>query len=141
MMIQFYNFSHSWPGYSYNATWVRGHISHRLPRLVVHKDADMMVAYLRDLNLFIHSFIHSFVHSFILVISIAPLQVLYYTQRLSRLQHGYCIGVSSGSAQAIVGKGVAQGPYEAARAGVEPTTLRLKVTDSTKTPPRLLDIK
>jgi len=30
----------------------------------------------------------------------------------------------------------AQGPYVAARAGVEPTTLRLKVTVSTKAPPR-----
>src|SRR6218665_3543948 len=42
------------------------------------------------------------------------------TQRRSRLQHGYCIGVSRRSAQATVGKGLAQGPYMAARAGVEP---------------------
>ena len=40
------------------------------------------------------------------------------TQRRSRLQHGYCIGVSCRSAQATVGKGLAQGPYVAARAGV-----------------------
>src|SRR6218665_1931225 len=32
-------------------------------------------------------------------------------------------------------KGLAQGPYVAARAGIEPTTLRLKVIDSTKAPP------
>ena len=40
------------------------------------------------------------IHSFILAISIAPFQVLYYTQRRSRLQHWYCIGVSRRSAQA-----------------------------------------
>src|SRR6218665_210130 len=56
------------------------------------------------------------------------------TQRLSRLQHGYCIGVSRRSAQATAGKGLAQGPYMAARAGVEPTTFRLKAIDSTKAP-------
>src|SRR6218665_1614489 len=57
------------------------------------------------------------------------------TQRRSRLQHGYCIGVLRRSAQATAGKGLAQGPYMAARAGGEPTTLRLKAIDSTKTPP------
>ena len=58
------------------------------------------------------------------------------TQRRSRLQHGYCIGVSRRSAQATAGKGLAQGPYVVARAGVEPTTLRLKAIDSTKAPAR-----
>ena len=38
--------------------------------------------------------------------------------------------------QQTVGKGLAQGPYVTARAGVEPTTLRLKVVDSTKVPSR-----
>src|SRR6218665_1001016 len=56
------------------------------------------------------------------------------TQRCSRLQHGYCIGVSRRSAQATVGKGLAQGPYMAAREGLEPTPLRLKAIDSTKAP-------
>src|SRR6218665_2895543 len=56
------------------------------------------------------------------------------TQRRSRLQHGYYIGVSRRSAQATVGKGLAQGPYVVARAGVVPTTLRLKVIDSTNAP-------
>src|SRR6218665_2181721 len=46
-----------------------------------------------------------------------------------------CIGVSRRSAQATVGKGLSQGPYMADRAGVEPTTLRLKAIDSTKAPP------
>ena len=59
------------------------------------------------------------------------------TQRRSRIQHGYCIGVSRRSAQATAeGKGLAQGTYVAVRAEVEPTTLRLKVIVSTKAPPR-----
>ena len=62
------------------------------------------------------------------------------TQRLSRLQQRYCIGVSRRSAQATVSEGLAQGPYMAARAGVEPTTLRLKVIDSTKAPPCLTNV-
>jgi len=59
-------------------------------------------------------------------------------QRCSRLQHGYCIGVSHRSDQATVGKGLVQGPHVAARAGVELMTLQLKVIDSTKAPPRLV---
>ena|SRR6218665_3179585 len=82
------------------------------------------------------------VHSFIPAISIAPLQVLYYSEALptTGLQHGYCIGVSRRSAQAAVGKGLTQGPYVAERAGVEPTTLRLKVINqgATTSHPRSL---
>src|SRR6218665_1459416 len=74
---------------------------------------------------------NSFLPSFIPAISIAPLQVHYYSEAL-RLQHGYCIRVSRRSAQATAGKGRAQGTYVAARAGVEPTTIRLKVIVSTK---------
>src|SRR6218665_2703118 len=58
------------------------------------------------------------------------------TQMRSRLQRGYCIGVSRRSAQATAGKGHAQGPYVAARGGFDPTALRLKVIVSTKAPPR-----
>src|SRR6218665_1070153 len=76
-----------------------------------------------------------YIHSFIPAISIAPLQVLYYSEALPTTARGYCIGVSRQSAQATVGKGLAQGPYMAARAGVEPTTLRLRAVDSTKEPP------
>src|SRR6218665_2686018 len=61
------------------------------------------------------------------------------TQRRSRLQHGYCIGVSRRCAQATAGKGLVQGPYVAARAGIEPTTLRLKVINSTQVPSRPTD--
>src|SRR6218665_1994603 len=57
------------------------------------------------------------------------------TQRCSRLQHRYCIGVSRQSAQATVSEKLAQGPYVAARARVEPTTLRLRVIDLTNAPP------
>src|SRR6218665_2867043 len=53
------------------------------------------------------------------------------TQRRSRLQHEYCNGVSRQSAQATVGKELAQGPYVVASAVVGPTTIRLKVIDST----------
>src|SRR6218665_3016702 len=81
--------------------------------------------------LFIHSFIHSFIRPFLY----RPFK-FFTTQRRSRLQHGYCIGVSRRSAQATAGKGLAQGPYVMARVGVEPTTLRLKVIDSTKAPSR-----
>src|SRR6218665_615645 len=77
---------------------------------------------------------YSFIHSFILAISIA--QVHYTTRKRSRLQHGYCIGVSCRSTQATVSKGLAQGPYVVARAGVEPMTLRLRVIDLTSAPPR-----
>jgi len=38
------------------------------------------------------------------------------TQRRSRLQHGYCIGVSRRSAQAAASEVLAQGPYVATRA-------------------------
>ena len=50
-------------------------------------------------------------HSFILAISIAPLQVLYYSEAFPTTARIYCIGVSRRSAQATVGKGLAQGPY------------------------------
>src|SRR6218665_1266326 len=74
-------------------------------------------------------------HSFIPAISIAPLQVLNDSEALPT-QHGHCIGVSRRSAQATAGKGLYQGPYMAARGGVEPTTLRLKIIVPTNPPPR-----
>src|SRR6218665_2856290 len=54
--------------------------------------------------------INSFIpHAVILVISIAPLQST-TTKKHSRLQHGYCIGVSRRSSQATVSKRLALGP-------------------------------
>src|SRR6218665_3034217 len=70
--------------------------------------------------------IHSFIHSGHFYFKSST------TQRRSRLQNGYCIGVSRRSAQATAGKG----PYVTARAGVEPTTLRLRVIASTNAPSR-----
>src|SRR6218665_2603704 len=61
------------------------------------------------------------------------------TQRRPRLQHEYCIEVSRRSAQETAGKGLAQGPcsvYVTARAGGEPTPLRLRVIASTNAPSR-----
>src|SRR6218665_1445979 len=78
-----------------------------------------------------------FIQSFILAISVAPLQVHYYSEALpTAARIAYCIGVSRRSAQATVSKGLALGPYVAARAGVEPTTLRLRVIDLTNEPLR-----
>src|SRR6218665_125931 len=81
------------------------------------------------------SFIHSFIHSFIPAISIAPLQVLYHSEALpttAKILYRSFTPKRTG----IAGKGLAQGPYVTARAGVESTTLRLKVIDSTKVPSR-----
>src|SRR6218665_2031321 len=75
-------------------------------------------------------YFHSFIH-----ISLAPLQVLYYSEALPTTARIYCIGVSRRSAQATAGTGLAQGPYVTARAGVEPTTLRLRVIASANAPP------
>src|SRR6218665_4076537 len=75
---------------------------------------------------------HTNKHSFIPAISIAPLQVLYYSEALPTTAR---ILYRSFTQQATAGKGLAQGPYMAARAGVEPTTLRLKAIDSPKAPP------
>src|SRR6218665_2744356 len=77
----------------------------------------------------------SFIHSFIPAISIAPLQVLYYLEALPTTARILYRSFTP-SAQATAGKGLAQGPYVAAKAGVEPTTLRLKVIVSTKAPSR-----
>src|SRR6218665_130256 len=77
-----------------------------------------------------------FIHSFILAISIAPLQVHYYSEALPATAWILYRRVSHRGAQATASKGLAQGPYVAARVGVEPTTLRLKVIDSTNAPPR-----
>src|SRR6218665_3925691 len=79
---------------------------------------------------------HSFIYSFILAISIAPLQVLYYSEALpttARILYRSFTPKSTDNCR--TGIGLAQDPYMAARAGVEPTTRRLKAIDSTKAPP------
>ena len=74
-----------------------------------------------------------FIHSFIQAISIAPLQVHYYSEALPT-QHGYCAEFHTEAPQATVSEGLVQGPYVAARAGVEPMILRTKGIDSTNAP-------
>src|SRR6218665_2328747 len=77
----------------------------------------------------------SFIHSFIQAISIAPLQVHYYSEVLPT-QHGYGVGVHAEAPQVTASKGLAQGSYMAVRVGVEPTTLWTIGVDSTNEPPR-----
>ena len=76
----------------------------------------------------------AFLHSFIQAITIAPLQVHYYSEALPT-QHGTVSEFYAETPQATVSEGRAQGPYVAARAGVEPMTLRTKGVDSTNAPP------
>src|SRR6218665_3629843 len=67
----------------------------------------------------VHLFIHSLIHSVIQTISIAPLQIRFYSE----------------APQATVSYGLAQGPYVAVRVGFEPTTLQSKGSDSTNALP------
>src|SRR6218665_1747877 len=76
-----------------------------------------------------------FIHSFILAIYIAPLQVLYYSEALPTTALILYRSFTPKRTGNRLGKGLAQGLYLAARAGVEPTTLRLKAIDSIKAPP------
>src|SRR6218665_736538 len=87
-----------------------------------------------------NSFMHSFIHSgHFYSASSSPLLGLlrgapdYSTDTVS--------WVSRRSAQATASKGLAQGPYVVARAGVEPTTLRLRVVDLTNAPSRPTNFK
>src|SRR6218665_2070397 len=70
--------------------------------------------------------------SLIQAISTAPLRVHYYcNSEALPAEHKYCVGVSRQTAS----EGLAQGPYVAARAGFEPTTLRTKGDAFTNEPP------
>src|SRR6218665_3541356 len=69
--------------------------------------------------------------SFIQTINIAPQQVHFYSEALPT-QHGYCAGVSRRSARGKCElRTCRRSVYVPARAGVAPTTLRLKAIDST----------
>src|SRR6218665_2470289 len=68
-----------------------------------------------------------FIHSFIQAISIAPLQVHYYSEARILCQVE--------AQEAALSEGLAQSPYGAAKAGFEPTTLRTKGDESTNEPP------
>ena len=73
--------------------------------------------------------------SFILAISIAPLQVLHYSETLptaARILYRSFTPKRTGNSTGH--KGLDQGPYVVDRAGIEPTTLRLRVLDLTNAP-------
>src|SRR6218665_2329004 len=57
------------------------------------------------------------------------------SEALPRQQSLLCRSSHAEALQAIAGKGLAQGPYMAARAGFEPTTLRSNDVASTNAPP------
>src|SRR6218665_1872835 len=69
-------------------------------------------------------------HSFIQTISIAPLQ------RRSRRSTDTAPEFHAEAPHATESERLAQGPYVAAKAGIEHMTLRTKGVDSTKAPPR-----
>jgi len=64
--------------------------------------------------------------SFIQAISIAPLQVHYYSEALPT-HHGYCVEASCRRATGNCAWRTSQVPYVAARAGLEPMTFRSTV--------------
>src|SRR6218665_3730010 len=80
--------------------------------------------------LFSHS--HSFIHSFRLFLF--RLFKSPTSQRRSWHSMETVPEFHAEAPRATVSEGLAQGPYVAARAGVEPTTLRTKGVDSTNTP-------
>src|SRR6218665_1852787 len=83
---------------------------------------------------------NSLIHSFIQAISIAPLQLQlqghYTTRRRSRHSTDTVPEFHAEAPQATVSEGLAQGPYVAARLGVQPMTIQTKGVDSTSAPPR-----
>ena len=92
-----------------------------------------------EIHSFLHSFIHSFIPSFIHSFR-SFLQRLFMfatTQKRSRHSTDTAPEFHAEASQTTVREGLAQGPYVAARARFEPTTLRSKGFDSTYAPPRL----
>ena len=76
-----------------------------------------------------------YINSFIQAISLAPLQV-HTIQRCSQHSTDTVLELHAEAPQATTSEGLAQGPYVAARAGFEPTTLKTKGAESTNEPPR-----
>src|SRR6218665_2054364 len=70
-----------------------------------------------------------------LSISIALLTARAFQKRSRPQQLTLCRSLHAEALQVIAGKGLAQGPYMAARAGFEPTTLRSNGVASTNAPP------
>src|SRR6218665_938783 len=86
---------------------------------------------IEDLRVFSYAnIIHSFIHSgYFYSVSSSPL-----LQKPSRYSMDTVPEFHAVTPQAIVSEGLAQGPYAAARAGVEPMTRRTKCADSTNAP-------
>ena len=79
----------------------------------------------------------SFIHPWLFLYNINSyyiLQVIYYSEAL-RHSTDTVLEFHPEAPQATASEGFAQGPYVAARAGVEPTTLRAIGIDSTNEPP------
>jgi len=73
-------------------------------------------------QLFGHPFEGSFIQKCIPDISIAPLQVHYYSEALLTSALILCLSYHPKALQATTSEGLAQGPYMAARVGFEPAT-------------------
>ena len=82
-----------------------------------------------ELRLIIHLSIHS---GYFYSASSRPLLLRRASDTARILYRGF----HAEAPQATASEGLAQGPYVAARAGVEPTTLRMKGVESTNEPPR-----
>src|SRR6218665_1076423 len=73
------------------------------------------------------------IHSLIPVISIAPLQVHYYSKAIPTTA---LILLTRRNATGNLSEGLVQGPHVAARVEFEPATLRTRGTELTAEPPR-----
>src|SRR6218665_1143272 len=76
------------------------------------------------------------VHSFIQDISIAPLQVHYYSEAFPTTTTDNVSEFHAEAPRATVSEGHAQGPYVVAKARFEPKVPRSTAIDSTNEPPR-----
>src|SRR6218665_1071213 len=81
------------------------------------------------------SYVMSYCIVLYLYISIALLTARAFQERSRPQQLTLCRSLHAEALQAVAGKGLAQGPYMAARAGFEPTTLRSNRVVSTNAPP------
>ena len=75
-----------------------------------------------------HLWVKDFIHSFILAISIAPLQVHYYSEMLST-QHGYCVKVSHWSPRATASEGLTKVPTLGLERDLNQRPFRQKVSN------------
>src|SRR6218665_74664 len=75
-----------------------------------------------------------------LSISIALLTARAFQKHSSPQQLTLCRSLHAEALQVTVSQGLAQGPYKAARAGFEPTTLQSQGIDSTNVPPTPHDL-